>query len=158
MDQDTSSTSPRAARAKALFNEGFNCCQATLIAFDDLTGLDRETSVKLASGFGGGIGRLREVCGTFTGVCMALGMIAGNKDPNDAESKKEEYATIQRLAAKFAEDNGSIICRELLGLEKKSDPTPDKRTSEYYRKRPCSELCAYAAQLLEDALAKNASK
>ncbi len=145
--------SPRALRAKELFEEGYNCCQATLIAFEDLTGLDRETAAKVASSFGGGIGRLREVCGTFTGACMALGMIKGYDDPKATTAKSEQYKEIQELAAKFTEGNGSIICRELLGLgEKKSDPTPSARTSEYYRKRPCGELCAYATQLLENML------
>ena len=131
--------SPRALRAKELFESGYNCCQSVLIAFEDLTGLDRATSAKVASSFGGGIGRLREVCGTFSGLW-------------------EQYKKIQALAQTFKEGNGSIICRELLGLqEQKSDPTPAARTSEYYRKRPCAELCAYATQILEDALAQGAN-
>ena len=155
--QDPMNYSPRALRAKELFESGYNCCQATLIAFEDLTGLDRATSAKVASSFGGGIGRLREVCGTFTGLCMALGMIAGYEDQKDSTGKAEQYKKIQALAQRFKEDNGgSIICRELLGLqEQKSDPTPAARTSEYYRKRPCGELCAYATQILEDALAQS---
>lgn len=147
--------SPRALRAKELFEEGYNCCQAVLIAFEDLTGLDRATSAKLASSFGGGIGRLREVCGTFSGACMALGMIAGYDDPKASEEKKTQYQKIQALATRFKEGNGSIICRELLGLQQSgaSEPTPAARTGEYYKKRPCGELCAYSAQLLEDLLA-----
>ncbi len=150
--------SPRALRAKELFESGYNCCQSVLIAFEDLTGLDRATSAKVASSFGGGIGRLREVCGTFSGLCMALGMINGYEDPKDSTGKAEQYKKIQALAQTFKEGNGSIICRELLGLqEQKSDPTPAARTSEYYRKRPCAELCAYATQILEDALAQGAN-
>ena len=147
--------SERALRAKSYFEQGYNCAQATLLAFGDLTGLDAELSAKLASSFGGGIGRLREVCGTFSGACMAFGMIRGAFDPADKEGKAAQYKTIQDLAARFREDNGSIICRELLGLqEKKSDPTPDARTGEYYKKRPCAELCAYATQILEEKLAE----
>lgn len=145
--------SARALRAKAFFEQGYNCCQAVLLAFDDMTGLDHETATKLAAGFGGGIGRLREVCGTFTGACMALDLISGSADPNEKESKSQLYARIQEMARQFAQDNGSYICRDLLHLtEKKSSPTPADRTPEYYKKRPCSEMCAYSAQLLENLL------
>ena len=99
---------------------------------------------------------MREVCGTFSGLCMALGMIAGYEDPQDASGKAEQYKKIQALAERFKADNGSIICRELLGLqERKSEPTPEARTGEYYHKRPCGEMCAYAAQILEDMLAQS---
>ncbi|MDO5309293.1 MAG: C-GCAxxG-C-C family protein [Planctomycetia bacterium] len=147
--------SPRALKAKENFENGFNCCQATLLAFGDLTGLDPETSCKIASSFGGGIGRLREVCGAFSGACMALGMICGSNDPNDKQSKTNQYKQIQTFAEQFRRDNGSIICRELLGLqEKQSEPTPETRTTQYYHKRPCALLCAYATHTLENLLAK----
>ncbi len=143
-------------RAYELFKEGYNCSQAVFGAFADELGVDFETAVKLASGFGGGIGRMREVCGTFTGLTMAASMIYGYDDPKDTETKAELYEKIRALADKFREDNGSIICRELLGLQQaEKSAVPEARTSEYYQKRPCAELCRYAADLLEEFIKNN---
>ena len=147
--------SPRALQAKAFFEQGYNCAQAVVLAFGDKTGFDQKTAAKVASSFGGGMGRLREVCGAVSGIFLALGACCGTDDPADAEGKKAQYQDIQALAAKYSEENGSIICRELLGLtEKTSEPTPEKRTNEYYKKRPCGELVACAAQLLDEYFAK----
>lgn len=143
-------------RAYELFKEGYNCSQAVFGAFADELGVDFETAVKLASGFGGGIGRMREVCGTFTGLTMAASMIYGYDDPKDTETKAELYEKIRALADKFREDNGSIICRELLGLQQaEKSAVPEARTSEYYKKRPCAELCRYAADMLEEFIRSN---
>lgn len=146
---------PRAKLARAFFEKGYNCAQSVLLAFDEETGLDDTDAARLASSFGGGIGRLREVCGAFSGLCMALGMIRGYDDPADAEGKKAQYQTIQKLAGQFRDANGSIVCRELLGLtEKSSEPTPEKRTEGYYHKRPCGDLVAFAAGILDLELAR----
>ena len=143
-------------RAYALFKDGYNCSQAVFGAFAEELGVDFDTAVKLASGFGGGIGRMREVCGTFTGLTMAASMIYGYNDPKDTETKTELYEKIRALADKFREDNGSIICRELLGLQQaEKSAVPEARTSEYYKKRPCAELCRYAAELLEEFIKNN---
>ncbi|MBE6889700.1 MAG: C_GCAxxG_C_C family protein [Ruminococcaceae bacterium] len=143
-------------RAYELFKEGYNCSQAVFGAFAEELGVDFDTAVKLASGFGGGIGRMREVCGTFTGLTMAASMIYGYNDPKDTETKTELYEKIRALADKFREDNGSIICRELLGLQQaEKSAVPEARTSEYYKKRPCAELCRYAAELLEQFINDN---
>ncbi|MBQ4165633.1 MAG: C_GCAxxG_C_C family protein [Oscillospiraceae bacterium] len=143
-------------RAYELFKEGYNCSQAVFGAFAEELGVDFDTAVKLASGFGGGIGRMREVCGTFTGLTMAASMIYGYNDPKDTETKTELYEKIRALADKFREDNGSIICRELLGLQQaEKSAVPEARTSEYYKKRPCAELCRYAAELLEEFIKNN---
>lgn len=138
-------------KAVALFKEGYNCAQAVFAAFSDLTGLDEQTSVKLASSFGGGFGRQREVCGAVSGMVMALGAIEGYDSPTDQTAKKEQYATVQSLMKQFAEINGSYICRELLGLQEKenSDPNPTPRSDSFYKKRPCSELVGEAARLLD---------
>ena len=101
-------------RATALFQEGYNCAQAVFCAFADVTGLDLETSARLASSFGGGLGRLREVCGAVSGAAMVLGMAEGYADPKDAQAKKDHYARVRDFAARFREANGSIVCRELL--------------------------------------------
>ena len=143
--------SERGDKAKALFESGYNCAQATLIAFTDITGLSEVTSAMIASGFGGGMGRMREVCGAVSGMFMAVNMIFGYSDPKAFEEKKQNYAVIQHLAEEFRKENGSIICRELLGLAKpEGTHVPEKRTEEYYKKRPCVQLCYDAAEILDN--------
>ena len=143
-------------KAYELFKDGYNCSQAVFGAFSEDLGVDFDTAVKLASGFGGGIGRMREVCGTFTGLTMAASMIYGYNDPKDTETKAELYEKIRALADRFREENGSIICRELLGLQQaEKSAVPEARTSEYYKKRPCAELCRYAADMLEEFIRSN---
>lgn len=137
-------------KARELFKQGYNCSQAVFCAFAEELGIDFETAAKLSSSFGGGMGRLREVCGAVSGMFMVAGLKYGNTSPTDNETKKEHYARIQELAKRFRDQNGSIVCRELLGLNHKSDnPTPEKRTEEYYKKRPCDELVAMAADIIE---------
>ncbi len=140
----------RGDKAYELFMSGYNCSQAVAGAFADVLGMDMDTVAKLAGGFGGGMGRLREVCGTFSGIVMVVSVLYGYSDPNDNATKTELYTRIQELAEQFRRDNGSIICKELLGLSKpEGSPVPEQRTSEYYKKRPCPELCRYAADILE---------
>ncbi len=151
----TEFNSPRAVKARALFERGYNCAQAVFLAFGDKTGLDEKTAARLSSSFGGGMGRLREVCGTVSGMFLVVGALYGTDDPQAGEAKAAQYRDLQELAKRFRESNGSIVCRELLGLtEKTSEPTPEKRTAEYYKKRPCSELVAQAAQILDEFLAE----
>lgn len=147
-----------AEKAKSLFESGYNCCQAVLCAYADELGLDETTALKIASSFGGGMGRLREVCGAVSGMFMVCGLRDGytNIDGvNSHEEKMSHYERIQELARKFINENGSIICRELLGLAPKKSsldmdsPVPEKRSDEYYKKRPCAELVAMAASFLE---------
>lgn len=136
--------------AKSYFLQGYNCSQSVLLAFHEELGLDKETAARMASPFGGGMGRLREVCGTVSGMFLVLGLLQGYDDPKDQEAKKSLYQQVQRLAHTFQERNGSIICRELLGLDHHADsPTPSPRTPEYYKKRPCADLAGDAAQILE---------
>jgi len=141
----------RGEKAEALFLEGYNCAQAVVIAFEDLHGLDRETVAKLSSSFGGGMARLREVCGSVSGMFMVAGLLYGYDDPKAKEEKAEHYARIQKLAADFAAEHGSIVCRDLLGLsEKKQEPTPEERTAEYYKKRPCKTIIGRAAEIMDN--------
>lgn len=138
------------------FLSGYNCTQAVTLAFADEIGLDKEALARLSSGFGGGMGRLREVCGTFSGVVFVVSQLYGYSEPKNLIGKKELYEKIRALAERFRADNGSIICRELLGLEKaEPSATPEPRTPEYYKKRPCPELCRYAANLLEEFIKEN---
>lgn len=139
-----------ADKAKEFFEGGCNCCQAVFCAFREQTNLSKEDAMRLSAGFGGGMGRMREVCGAVSGMIMVLSNKFASTDPNDHAKKKELYALIQQAAGEFKEENGSIICRELLGLsEKSSDPNPEARTKEYYKKRPCSELVHCAAAIAE---------
>ncbi|HEX3026171.1 MAG TPA: C-GCAxxG-C-C family protein [Clostridia bacterium] len=134
-----------------LFLQGYNCSQAVFGAFAQDVGMDRETAFKLSSSFGGGMGRLREVCGAVSAMFMIAGLKYGYSLPNAGEMKAEHYKLIQQLAQKFQEQNGSIICRELLGLEKpEGNPVPEKRTEDYYQKRPCVELVKSAAGIMEE--------
>lgn len=143
--------SERGDKAKAFFGQGYNCSQSVLMAFSDITGIDEKTSAMLSSGFGGGMGRMREVCGAVSGMFMAASIVSGYDDPADFEGKKRTYAMIQALAEKFKAQNGSIICKELLGLDKpEGTHIPEQRTPEYYQKRPCGDLVKDAAEILEE--------
>lgn len=146
----------RGEKAKVLFEEGYNCSQAVVLSFSDILGIDEKTLSLLASGFGGGMGRMREVCGAVSGMFMAANLLNGYSSPTDNEKKKATYAMIQELAGQFKSENGSIICRELLGLKApEGSHIPEKRTEEYYKKRPCGELCYIAADILDKYLKNN---
>ena len=147
----------RAQTARSYFLEGYGCAQSVLLAFSDLTGLDEKTSARLGSSFGGGMGRLREVCGGVTGAFAVLGLLCGYDDPADKEGKSRHYADVRELARRFSERSrgGSIICRELLtgaGLSGESGGEAEARTAEYYKKRPCPDLVALAAEVLAEML------
>ncbi len=139
--------------AKQYFCDGYNCAQAVLLAFAGEVGLTEDEAARLASSFGGGLGRMREVCGAVSGAAMVLGLLKGYADPKDNEAKKEHYKLIRDFAGRFRERNGSIICRVLLsGVQTKQGGEPEARTAEYYKKRPCSELVRQAADILDEML------
>ena len=143
----------RSARAKELFLSGYNCAQSVFLAFRDLTTLDEQTAAIVASSFGGGMGRLREVCGAVSGMSLVAGFLYPNFDPTNALSKKENYAAVQELAERFRQENGFIVCRDLLGLaQQKDDPTPSPRTESYYKRRPCAEYVASAARIVAEKI------
>ncbi len=138
-------------KAMALFKEGYNCSQSVFGAFAEELGLDFETALKISSSFGGGMGRLREVCGAVSGMFMAAGLKCGYSDPKDFNAKKAHYKLIQQLAEKFKEKNKYIVCRQLLGIEgQDNNYVPSERNSEYYKKRPCINLIGDAAEILEE--------
>lgn len=140
----------RKEKAMQSFLEGYNCSQCMMLAFEDLLTIDIETALKIASPFGGGMGRLREVCGSVSGMFMVLGFLKGYSEPDNYEGKKELYEHVQELARRYEEANGSIICRDLLGLTiQKEEAAPEKRTAEYYQKRPCAAKIGSAAEILE---------
>ena len=141
--------SEKSEKAKELFKSGYNCSQSVLGVFCEEAGLDFDTAMKISSSFGGGMGRMREVCGTVSGMFMIAGLIFASSD-NKASDKAEHYKRIQELAKRFKDQNGSIICRELLqGVETSTSPVPSERTEVYYKKRPCIELVADAVQIIE---------
>ena len=148
-----------AKKAMDLFREGYNCSQSVFLAFADVCGIDKQSAMKLSSSFGGGMGRLREVCGAVSGMFMVAGLLYGYQDPKDQEAKTEHYKRIQHLANQFREMNGSIVCRDLLGLGAGADShVPEKRTEEYYKKRPCAQLVGMAAAIMETYIKENHNK
>ncbi len=142
----------RKERAQELFLSGYNCAQATAGAFADLVDLPFDTLMKMTSAFGGGMGRLREVCGAMSGISTVLGLVRGYDRAEDADGKKALYAFVQRAAAMFREQNGSIICRDLVGQNVPHGGEPTARTADFYKKRPCVELVGSAAEILEKIL------
>ena len=152
----------RVAKAKRLFKEeGYNCCQAVVLAYSDLFGIDEVLAAAMSSGFGGGMGRMREVCGSVSGMVMLAGLIAPAADPSIKVDRTRNYALVQEVANEFKAINGSIICRELLGLVPAGassapvpaeSPEPSDRTPEYYRKRPCEELVGISARIIGERI------
>ena len=135
-------------KAEALFMQGYNCSQAVACAFADELDMNAADIARLTMGFGGGIGRMREVCGSVSGMAFVISALFAD------EGRASVYEKIQAVAEKFEVENGSIICRELLGLDKDGNrcPTPEPRTEQYFKKRPCSQLVHMAADILEEFL------
>ncbi len=147
--------SEKSEKAKELFKSGYNCSQSVLGVFCEELGLDFETAMKISSSFGGGMGRMREVCGAVSGMFMALGLKYSTSD-GSVENKAQQYKRVQELAKKFKDKNGSIICRELLeGVESSTSPNPSERTENYYKKRPCLDLVCDAVSIFEQYLIEN---
>ncbi len=139
----------RVAQAKGFFTDGYNCAQAVALAYQDVIGLDAQTVARVTASFGGGLSRLREVCGAVSGMAFVAGALIPADNPLDIAAKRENYSLMQKFAEGFRRENGSIVCRELLGLtQHKDEPTPSERTGEYYRKRPCVEYVATAARIV----------
>ena len=146
----------RGERAECYFRQGYNCSQAMVLAFSDLLNLDEAALSRMACGFGGGISRLREVCGTMSGTVMILDLLFGYEGPETGEKKRALYARVQDMAGRLEKANGSIVCRELLGLRQQRDtPEAEARTAGYYQKRPCAGLIAAAARILQAYLQEN---
>ena len=141
-------------KAAELFLQGYNCAQAVAVAFCDVTGLSEHQAAKLASSFGGGMGRMREVCGAVSGMLLVAGMLYGYGTPGDDVSKKRHYTLVQQLAGSFREQTGSIVCREIL-KNPPSDPAPTPRTAEFYAKRPCARMVRLAGAILDEYMAEN---
>lgn len=141
--------------AYAWFLKGYNCSQSVVAAFAPQLGLTEEMALRLSAGFGAGIGRMREVCGAFCGVVTVLSMVYA--DPTDPKDKSRMYALVQQAAEQYrARNGGSIICRELLakaGAAPAGGTAAEDRTADYYKKRPCPELCRLCADLCTEFIA-----
>lgn len=138
-------------RAVELFKQGFNCSQAVFVAFIDEFDMDEETALKVSAGLGGGVGRLREVCGTISGAAMVAGMLYGATQGDRQDQKAETYRIVQQIAEEFKKQNSTIICRELLKIKASEKQThiPDERTDEYYKKRPCLKTIEDTAKIID---------
>ena len=145
----------RAEKAKAFFQDGYNCSQSVFMAYADLFDLDVELASKFASSFGGGMGRLREVCGACTGMFMVAGLLKGYADTDDKEAKDNHYKLIQELANEFKAVYGTYNCNELLGNIGKGTYVSSPRTAEYYKTRPCVNFVVTAAEILEKKFFNN---
>ena len=146
-------------KSVSLFTQGCNCAQAVFAAFSDVTGMDEELAKRLSSSFGGGMGRMREVCGTCSAMFMVAGILYGEGTEQDDKLKAEHYKRIQYLADEFRKEHDTIICRDLLkGLAVTSEPTPEKRTEQYYKVRPCAKFVKTAAEILDRYLEENPPK
>ena len=140
-------------KAAELFLGGYNCAQSVAVAFCDVTGLDEKKTARMVSAFGGGMGRLREVCGAVSGMFFVLSCLYGYDTAGDDVSKMRLYTEVQELAGKFRERCGSIVCREIL-KNPPSDPNPSPRTAEYYKARPCARMVFTAAHLMDEFMAE----
>ncbi len=145
----------RKERAKEYFLQGYACSQAIVLAFSDVCNVEEELISKIMLPFGGGMGRLRLTCGAVSGMAAVIGLLFA-KGEKDAENKKEIYAIVQTLCAQFKEEYGSLICGELLSgkVPVEVGGAAGERTQEYYKKRPCADMVAFAAEILEEYLSK----
>lgn len=140
--------------ARENFKSGYNCAQSVFLTYANKYGFDKDTALKLASSFGGGMGRMREVCGAISAMFMIAGLESGYVENNNDEVKAEHYARIQNLAKEFKKKHGTIICRELLGVDADDNPIPSKRTSQYYEERPCEEFIADVCKIIDELVIK----
>lgn len=143
----------RKEQAVEAFLGGCNCAQAVFTTYADLFGIDRQTAMNLTNSMGGGISRLREVCGTVSAIALLTGLAEGAVDPGDLKARETVYRRTRDLLAQFEAENGSLVCRELLGiLGREASARPSERTPEYYKKRPCAKFVACAAKIIEENL------
>ncbi|MCD8181606.1 MAG: C-GCAxxG-C-C family protein [Firmicutes bacterium] len=146
----------RVQKAVELFKGGCNCSQAVVCAYSDLFGMDNNSAMRASEGFGGGMGRMRLTCGAVSGMCMLAGLKYGKGIPKDLETRIKVYGTVQKMAKEFEEKNGSVICGDLLGINKPKDTgaVPTERNAEFYKKRPCVGCVEDCARLVEKYLIK----
>lgn len=139
-------------KAREIFNKGYNCSQAVVAAFSDITGLDFETSLKVSSSFGAGMGKMRSVCGAVTGMYIVAGLLWATTQ-SDAASKEKHYTLIQQITQRFKDMHDTVVCAELLkNLKTDTTPKPAERTQEYYKVRPCLKFVEDACDILDSII------
>ena len=140
--------------AREYFRDGYNCCQSVLLAFQDVIDLPKERIASLSAGFGGGMGRLREVCGAMSAAVFMAGVAVPSSDPANHAERTANYALVQEFASRFREEQGSIICREILGIRstQKESPAPSERTTVWYTSRPCERIVGACARMIAERL------
>lgn len=141
--------------ARKNFTSGYNCAQSVFLTYAKKYGFDNETALKISSSFGGGMGRMREVCGAISAMFMIAGLEFGYVENNNDIAKAGHYTRIQNLANEFKKKHGTIICRELLGVDIDDNPIPSKRTSQYYEDRPCEQVIADVCNIIDEFIIKN---
>lgn len=155
-DSECAKSNPRADEAERLFRQGYSCSSSVFAAFADVVGMTTEQAAKVACPFGAGVAGMREVCGAVSGMTMVAGYLLECPDPSNQAFKKAMYDEVKALCQAFEEAEGSLICRELLGLKKGETLTePAARTEEYYRSRPCLRICRRAAQLVDERMTRS---
>lgn len=143
----------RVEEAVRTFESGYNCAQSVFVTYADLFGMDRQTALKISCPMGGGVGRMREVCGAVSAMSMLAGLKYGNTDPDDQEAKTYMYQLVQDMSSRFRQDMDSIVCRELLkDVPLSTGAAPQKRDKTFYETRPCSRIIALASKIIEDML------
>ena len=142
----------RVVKAVENFMDGYGCCQSVVAAFADIYGLDDTLAKKIAAGFGGGVGRMRMMCGAVSAIVMLVGLDCGQTEGSDRDGKAACYKVVQELLAKSKEENGSLICAEILGMKGQSTFVPSERTAEYYKRRPCAAKVESAARIFANYL------
>ncbi len=136
--------------ATELFYKGYNCSQSVFAAFSDVMGIDMSYALRISQGLGGGVGRFRESCGAFTGAALVISCLYGSDDSGH-EAKCALYQRVQDALMPFKAKYGTFVCRELLGEQPAENPSmPQKRTDDYYASRPCPQIIAYTADLLDE--------
>lgn len=146
--------SERDRMAREFFRDGYNCCQSVLLAFQDVIDLPADRIASISAGFGGGMGRLREVCGAMSAAVFMAGVLVPSSDPANHDGRTANYALVQEFAARFREEQGSIVCRELLNIRaaQKESPAPSERTVEWYTSRPCERIVGASARMIAEKL------
>jgi C_GCAxxG_C_C family probable redox protein len=149
MNSELNEIDSRVKRAVDFFEQGYNCSQAVFMAYSDKYGIDTQTAARLATSFGGGMGRLREVCGAVSGMFLVLGLEFPYIDTKDKASKNLNYKMVQKVANAFKTEMGSYVCADLLKIKHApQNPVSAERNEAYYKSRPCTRCVALAAKLV----------
>lgn len=152
----TTDLEERVHKAVDNFMNGYGCCQSVVAAFADLYGLDDKMAKRIGAGFGGGVGRMRMMCGAVSGIVILVGLDCGQVEGDDLKGKSACYKVVQDLLTQSKEQNGSIICAEILGLKgyekAHSSYVASPRTAEYYKTRPCAAKVESAARIFAQYL------